>query len=270
VRDKNMKKFEMLAVFLCASIFLQTLYFKFTGAAESVWIFTSLGIEPWGRWGSGIIELIAAILLLKSSTRFIGAFLSLGIMGSAILSHLVVLGVVVENDGGLLFILALVCFISALFIIYAHRKQIPLKYFTAGLMIILPFLSHAKVSYNTKSEFAIQGHDPVSYILDQKAQKGKKEFKATFDGLDYLFESAEHKVAFLKSPEKFIPAYGGWCAYAMAEGEKVDIDPKTFKIIEGRTYLFYNGLWGNTLEKWKKDETNLKKNADKSWQEIIK
>ncbi len=93
---------------IAAAILLQTLFFKFTGAEESKFIFTQLGAEPWGRFGSGIVELIAAVLLLIPRTAKYGALLGLGVMAGAIGSHLTVLGIVVKDDGGTLFILALV------------------------------------------------------------------------------------------------------------------------------------------------------------------
>ena len=75
---------------------------------------------------------------------------------------------------------------------------------------------------------------------------------------------------YLENPERFEPAYGSWCAYAMADGDKVDIDPKTFTIIDDKVYLFYNGFWGNTLKKWNKEGAeDLKAKADQKWQEII-
>lgn len=148
-----------------------------------------------------------------------------------------------------------------------------MKHISFILCLICLFHSAAtfsKVSYNTEGEFGIHGYDPVSYIVQKKAQPGKKEFQHSIDGVTYLFESLAHQQEFVKEPQKFIPAYGGWCAYAMAEGEKVDIDPKTFKIIDGKTYLFYNGLWGNTLTKWDKNESSLKPAADSAWMKLIK
>jgi len=92
-------------------ILVQTLYFKFTGAEESVYIFTTLGIEPFGRIGSGIVELIASILILIPRTTLLGALLGLGTMLGAIFSHLFILGIEVKNDGGTLFILAIITFL---------------------------------------------------------------------------------------------------------------------------------------------------------------
>src|SRR5262250_1525066 len=91
---------------IVAVILLQTLFFKFTGAAESVYIFSTLGAEPWGRIGSGIVELIAAILLLVPATVTVGASIALVVIVGAIMSHLTVLGIEVQGDGGLLFVLA--------------------------------------------------------------------------------------------------------------------------------------------------------------------
>jgi len=109
-----------------AVILLQTLFFKFSGAAESVYIFTKVGLEPWGRYGSGVAELIAAILLLITCRAWAGALLALGVMGGAIFSHLTVLGIVVQDDGGLLFGLALTVAVCSLVILFLHRGQIPL------------------------------------------------------------------------------------------------------------------------------------------------
>lgn len=113
-----------------AVILFQTLFFKFTGAAESKYIFERLGLEPWGRIGSGVAELIAVILLLIPSTVTVGAIISLGVISGAIMSHLTKLGIVVVNsdqtsDGGLLFTLAITVFISSLVILIIRRSEIP-------------------------------------------------------------------------------------------------------------------------------------------------
>jgi putative oxidoreductase len=115
-----------------AGILLQTLFFKFTGAEESVYIFSTVGrffhvagIEPWGRIGSGIVELVASLLLLVPATASIGAILTMGVMSGAIASHLVVLGIEVKGDGGLLFGLALTAFIGSAIVLVLRRSQIP-------------------------------------------------------------------------------------------------------------------------------------------------
>ena len=109
-----------------AGILLQTLFFKFTGAAESVYIFSTLGVEPWGRIGSGVVELIAAILLLVPATTTVGAALALAVITGAILSHLTVLGIDVQGDGGLLFGLAVTVFVASGLILLLRRGEIPL------------------------------------------------------------------------------------------------------------------------------------------------
>lgn len=115
-----------------AGILLQTLFFKFTGAEESVYIFSSVGkfvgvsaVEPWGRIGSGVLELIASILLLIPATASLGALLSIGVMAGAVVSHLVILGVEVKGDGGLLFGLALAALTGSVIVLILRRGQIP-------------------------------------------------------------------------------------------------------------------------------------------------
>ena len=111
---------------IVAGILLQTLFFKFTGAAESVYIFSTLGAEPWGRIGSGVVELVASILLLVPATSAIGAALSLDVIAGAIVSHLTVLGIEVQGDGGLLFALALTVFVASTVILVLRRTELPL------------------------------------------------------------------------------------------------------------------------------------------------
>ena len=106
-------------------ILLQTLYFKFTGAPESVYIFTRVHAEPWGRIGSGVMELVASILLLTPRFTWLGALLAAGATAGAILSHLTLLGIEVQGDKGLLFALAIIVFVSSLITLYLHRKHIP-------------------------------------------------------------------------------------------------------------------------------------------------
>lgn len=105
-------------------ILLQTLYFKFSGAEESFYIFSTLGAEPYGRIGSGIVELIASILILIPRTTILGAIMGVGTMTGAILSHLFILGIEVKNDGGTLFILAIITFLCCLVLIYNQKNKI--------------------------------------------------------------------------------------------------------------------------------------------------
>jgi putative oxidoreductase len=108
-----------------AAILLQTLYFKFTGAEESVYIFSTLGVEPWGRLASGVVELVAAVLLLVPATAPFGALLTMGLMAGAIGSHLTILGIEVRGDGGLLFGLALTALAGSATVLLIRRAQLP-------------------------------------------------------------------------------------------------------------------------------------------------
>ena len=112
---------------LAALIMLQTLYFKFTGHPESIQIFSAIGMEPWGRYATGIMELIAAILILIPATTYLGAILGLGLMGGAIFFHLTSLGIYVNGDPGL-FIYALIVFISCLILLIMNRTRILHKF----------------------------------------------------------------------------------------------------------------------------------------------
>ena len=123
----------------------------------------------------------------------------------------------------------------------------------------------------SKAGLALDGYDVVTYFTKSEPSKGKKEIKVQRDGVTYLFASEENKKKFQANPENYNVAYGGWCAYAIGEtGEKVKVDPETYKIIEDRLYLFYN-FWGNnTLKEWNKRETELKSSADNNWLNILK
>ena len=120
--------FTWLLRLIVAAILLQTLYFKFTGAEESIYIFKTLGMEPYGRIGSGIVELIASILIVIPRTALFGALLGLGVMIGAILSHIFVLGIEVQNDGGTLFTLAIITFLCCSILVYQNRSKIPMLF----------------------------------------------------------------------------------------------------------------------------------------------
>jgi YHS domain-containing protein len=124
--------------------------------------------------------------------------------------------------------------------------------------------------FNLENGVAIQGYDPVAYFSN-KAIKGNKSYSASFHGAVYYFSTNENKKSFELNPSKYEPQYGGWCAFAMGDtGKKVEIDPGTFKIIDGKLFLYYNAYFNNTLKSWNKDEKNLKAKADKNWSNILK
>lgn len=122
---RGQKTLSWICRLTSAIILLQTLFFKFSGAPESVYIFTKVGLEPWGRYGSGAVELVAGILLVSRCHAWLGALLSLGVISGALFSHLTVLGIVVQDDGGLLFALALTVFVTSGITAFLHRDQIP-------------------------------------------------------------------------------------------------------------------------------------------------
>lgn len=148
------------------------------------------------------------------------------------------------------------------------------------LIISLVFLPHwgfaqsekgPLQTHNTRNGLALEGYDPVAYFTQQKAIKGNKEYTAEYRGIRYQFSSTAHRDSFLQSPGRYEPQYGGWCAYAMGlNGEKVDINPETFKITDGKLYLFYNAYLNNTLKPWNKKETSLRAKADQNWSQLQK
>lgn len=124
--------------------------------------------------------------------------------------------------------------------------------------------------FNIKKNIGISGYDPVAYFEEKKAIKGNKNIKASYKGVLYHFSSEKNQQLFLKAADKYEPEFGGWCAYAMGiDGSKVNINPETFKVINGRLYLFYNKLGTNTLKLWNENETSLQTKANKYWKNTI-
>ena len=152
-----------------------------------------------------------------------------------------------------------------------------MKKVALGILLIISSISFSQTQskrtliFNLEKKVAIQGYDPVGYFKQNKAVKGKKDFTTTYEGVIYYFSTVENKNLFLKTPLKYEPQYGGWCAYAMGDfGDKVEINPETFKIIEGKLFLFYNAYFNNTLKSWNKNEASLKAKADLNWKKVIK
>ncbi|OUR98307.1 hypothetical protein A9Q86_14750 [Flavobacteriales bacterium 33_180_T64] len=126
------------------------------------------------------------------------------------------------------------------------------------------------IDYNTKKGYVAKGYDVVAYF-DNKAIEGKKAFTVTYDDVKFKFSSEKNFNIFKSNPKKYIPQYGGYCAYAIAiNSKKIDINPTTFEIRDEKLYLFYNSWGNNTLNKWGKNNVKgLQKKADKNW-EVIK
>jgi len=149
------------------------------------------------------------------------------------------------------------------------------RVFLAVLLLVFTSLSVQAQSDKRRKEYnlgkmtlAIQGYDPVSY-LDGQAEKGSPSNAVVYEGVTYHFSSIAHREKFKIDPAKYEPQYGGWCAYAMGKtGEKVEVDPKTFKVLNGKLFLFYNKYINNTLKSWNKDEKNLNASADINWKKI--
>jgi hypothetical protein len=113
------------AQIIAAVILAETLFYKFSGAAESIYIFNQLGAEPWGRYITGMIELIAAILILIPASCWVGALLTVSVMSGAILAHFTAIGISIRNDGGYLFALALITLLAALIVLFIRKEQSP-------------------------------------------------------------------------------------------------------------------------------------------------
>lgn len=117
-----------------------------------------------------------------------------------------------------------------------------------------------------KEGVAMEGYDPVAYFNSNKPIKGKNNIIVSYQGVIYKFSTEENRKLFVNNPLHYQPEFGGWCAYAMgAKGEKVSIDPETFKILNGKLYLFYNSFFNNTLKEWNKNEEKLRVSAEKNW-----
>lgn len=136
------------------------------------------------------------------------------------------------------------------------------------LFFVSSFIS-AQNNYNLKRGAVANGYDVVAYF-NNKSLKGSKKITTKYDNVTFRFSSEKNLEAFKKEPRKYIPQYGGYCAYAIAKnGEKVSIDPKTFEIRNGKLYLFYNSWGTNTLKLWLKEKPEeLQKKADRNWQKI--
>ncbi|NVN19775.1 hypothetical protein GUA46_15620 [Muricauda sp. HICW] len=125
------------------------------------------------------------------------------------------------------------------------------------------------IDYNTKKGYAVQGYDVVSYF-DNTPLEGKEEFSTTFDGVKFKFYDARNLQRFKGNPSRYLPEYGGYCAYAVAvNGKKVSVDPETYEIRDDKLYLFYNKGKNNTLEFWLNESPEvLRQQADKNWEKI--
>lgn len=141
------------------------------------------------------------------------------------------------------------------------------------IILLVLFMAHGasaqSMDYNTKKGYAINGYDAVAYF-DDKPQSGNTKYVATYDGVKYKFSNQENLDKFNTEPIKYIPQYGGYCAYAVAvSGKKVTVDPETYEIRDDKLYLFYNSWGNNTLKSWIEESPDiLKAKADKNWEKV--
>lgn len=146
-------------------------------------------------------------------------------------------------------------------------KNSKLKTYLVLILTYIPIITLADSKPNVDKEGVIlKGYDVVSYFGSKGPEKANTEIKTHYNGAIYLFVNEANKKEFLKNPEKYVPKYDGWCAYAVADSKsKVDIDPKTYLIQDGHLLVFYNGIWGNTLNKWNKDPKKFQQQAEDNW-----
>ncbi len=145
----------------------------------------------------------------------------------------------------------------------------PMRFLIILLFLVTTSTFSQSIDYNTKKGFVAEGYDVVAYF-ENKAIEGDKKFTATYDGANYKFASKENMGLFSKNPKKYVPQYGGYCAYAVgAKNDKASINPETFEIKDDKLYLFYNAWGTNTLELWQKENPKiLKEKADKNWEKL--
>jgi YHS domain-containing protein len=147
------------------------------------------------------------------------------------------------------------------------------SFFAVAIIALLSNAVFAQTQPMDMNNLAIGGYDVVSYFTANKAMKGTKSFSATNNGVTYYFASAKNQKAFKANPAKYLPQCDGYCAWGVAEkGVKFPVNPETFKIVNGKLYLFFNGDFEgkpfNTLTEWNKNEAKLIKNVDKAWKSI--
>ena len=133
------------------------------------------------------------------------------------------------------------------------------------LSLFIPLAIYGQNKNIDPSLLAVEGYDLVSYFTEKGPQKGLEKHQFSWEGARYLFSSAKNKNAFKAHPEKYLPAYGGWCAYAMTRGKEVEINPKAYYIQQEQLYLFFKTNWVDTQAKWIKNHANYKAKADDMW-----
>lgn len=149
------------------------------------------------------------------------------------------------------------------------KIQIMKKYSFLFLLFTVSIINAQQIDYNVKGGAIAGGYDVVSYF-NHAPEKGLKQFAIIYDGAKFLFSSEKNLAEFKANPKKYVPQYGGYCAYAVGSySGKVKVNPETYEIKNGKLYLFYNALGTNTLELWNKEGAEqLRKKADENWEKI--
>ena len=149
------------------------------------------------------------------------------------------------------------------------NKLIAIFLCTLAVLMKTPTIWAAAPANVDASGVILQGYDAVSYFKSTQPQKGDPKIQTNFEGSIYQFATVANKEEFLKTPKKYAPQFGGWCAYAVADSKsKVEVDPQSFLIQDGRLLLFYNGVWANTRKKWLNNSQNFLKTADANWPQV--
>lgn len=150
----------------------------------------------------------------------------------------------------------------------------PMKNLILIALLLITYTAQAQVDPVDNKGLALGGYDVVSYFTDGTAAKGDARYSSTHRGTTYYFISADHQQAFAADPERYLPEFEGYCALAVSYGKKISVDPETFKITDGKLYLFYHGKSGskrvNSLETWNKNEQRLLKKAQELWPDVKK
>lgn len=133
------------------------------------------------------------------------------------------------------------------------------------LFLLFPLIFFGQKKNINKNLLAVEGYDLVSFFTQDNPQQGRESLAVSWKGARYLFVSEENKTMFKKNPDKYLPAYGGWCAYAIHRGKEVDINPKAYHIQKGQLHLFHKTNLVDTQAKWINDEVTSKAKADQVW-----
>lgn len=158
--------------------------------------------------------------------------------------------------------------------LFEKHLNLTMKRLLTPLLVVVSLALHAQIDPVNKNQVAIDGYDVVAYFRAGKATKGDPRYQSQHESVTYHFVNAENKELFDKDPSKYVPQYGGYCALAVSYGQKISVNPETFKVVDDKLYLFFNGHTRrgqvNSLETWNKNEPRLLEKADRLWPDVKK